>query len=67
MLRLQPNSCLERSLVLQCWLAAHGEPYEVIVGVASDQQVKAHAWLPFEAGTRTSDFVEIKRVPVRVG
>jgi hypothetical protein len=46
--RLEP-SCLERSLVLQRWLAAHGEPRTVVVGVSAPQDFSAHAWLEGEA------------------
>jgi Transglutaminase-like superfamily len=45
--RLQP-SCLERALVLQRWLAAHGEPRAVVVGVSSPAEFRAHAWLEGE-------------------
>jgi Transglutaminase-like superfamily len=45
--RLQP-SCLERALVLQRWLAAHGERREVVVGVSSPADFHAHAWLDGE-------------------
>lgn len=64
-LRRRPATCLERSLVLQRWLAAHGEPYDVVVGVTNEDGVKAHAWLPFEAGRATEAFTEITRVPPR--
>jgi hypothetical protein len=42
--RLEPT-CLERSLVLQRWLADHGHPLDVIIGVKADPEVRAHAWL----------------------
>lgn len=48
-LRRRPNSCLERSLVLQRWLAAHGRPVDVIIGVTSPSSgFRAHAWLDGE-------------------
>jgi Transglutaminase-like superfamily len=45
--RLQP-SCLERALVLQRWLAVHGDPRAVVVGVSSPADFRAHAWLDGE-------------------
>ena len=59
--RLEP-SCLERSLVLQRWLAAQGEQRTVVVGVSSPREFRAHAWLdgePLPAGT---EFHEIARL-----
>ena len=64
-LRRKDPTCLERSLVLQAWLSACGEPYDVIVGVDIADDVEAHAWLPFEAGRRTSRFTEMTRIPAR--
>ena len=44
-----PATCLERALVLQAWLAAHGEDREVVIGVDRvDGAFTAHAWLDFE-------------------
>jgi hypothetical protein len=62
-IRRQPATCLERALVLQRWLADRGEPYEVIIGVATGEKFEAHAWLPFEAGSRTARFSELTRLP----
>jgi hypothetical protein len=62
-LRRQPTTCLERTLVLQRWLASCGEPYEVILGVATTERFVAHAWLPFEEGARTRPFAELTRIP----
>jgi hypothetical protein len=44
--RLSPT-CLERSLVLQRWLLAHGAAFDVVVGVRRDEEgvVFAHAWI----------------------
>ena len=58
---------MERSLVLQAWLSACGEPYEVIIGVDVTDDVEAHAWLPFAAGRRTSRFTELTRNPAGPG
>ena len=61
-LRRTPNTCLERSLVLQRWLAAQGEPRDIVVGVAGPAaRFKAHAWLDGEPGADTG-FDELTRV-----
>jgi hypothetical protein len=52
-------SCLERSLVLQRWLAAHGEARDVVIGVTGADAFRAHAWLEGEEGP---GFHEIARV-----
>jgi Transglutaminase-like superfamily len=56
--RLEP-SCLERALVLQRWLAAHGEPRVVVIGVTAPGDFRAHAWLE---GEPAPGFHEIARV-----
>ncbi|WP_041794870.1 lasso peptide biosynthesis B2 protein [Modestobacter italicus] len=63
-LRRTSPTCLERSLVLQTWLAAHGVPCEVVVGVAPTADgVAAHAWLDVEAGDETAlRYVELHRL-----
>lgn len=63
-LRREPSTCLERALVLQRWHAAHGQPLDVIVGVAgSGPSFRAHAWLENETGTAaTTPFTELRRV-----
>lgn len=66
-LRRTSPTCLERSMVLQKWLLAHGVPCEVVVGVRrGDDGVGAHAWLDVEDGEpATRPFVEIHRLPPR--
>ena len=60
--RLQP-SCLERALVLQSWLRAHGRDHDVVIGVArTDSEFRAHAWLDVEAPSRGVGFREITRI-----
>ena len=57
--RLEP-SCLERALVLQCWLACRGDRRAVVIGVtAPGPGFRAHAWLD---GEPQSEFQEIARV-----
>jgi hypothetical protein len=49
-LRARRASCLERSLIMQRWLFAAGEPHDVLIGVASSRSpISAHAWLDHEA------------------
>jgi hypothetical protein len=48
-LRRSEPTCLERSLVLQRWRAAQGEPRDVVIGVtAPGAGFAAHAWLDDE-------------------
>lgn len=66
-LRRTSPTCLERSLVLQAWLAAHGVPCEIIIGVAKQGlEVKAHAWLDIEAGDHVArEYSELHRLAPR--
>jgi hypothetical protein len=56
---------LERCLVLQAWLLACGESFDVIVGVDAEGGVPQHAWLPFETGEDPSRFKETITIPAR--
>jgi hypothetical protein len=55
-------TCLERSLVLQRWMAGHGEPRAVIVGVAGPRNFKAHAWLGGGTPPPAAGFAELTRI-----
>src|SRR4051794_18454768 len=45
-LRLRPGTCLTRAAVRQAWLAAQGQPFDLVIGVtAPSRGFKAHAWL----------------------
>ena len=56
-------SCLERALVLQRWLAAHGRLHEVVVGVNKvGAQFTAHAWVDVEEPWQRGEFDEIARL-----
>jgi Transglutaminase-like superfamily len=61
-LRRASPTCLERALVLQRWLAAHGSSRDVVIGVtAPERGFVAHAWLEGDdAGERYS---ELTRLP----
>ena len=59
-LRRMPGSCLELSLVRQRWLAARGDPRDVVIGVrAPSTGFRAHAWLE---GEQAGDFDELLRL-----
>ncbi len=63
-LRRTEPTCLERAAVLQTWLAAHGHPVDIVIGVrSSDKTMAAHAWI--DSGGNSADgtgFVEIARI-----
>jgi transglutaminase superfamily protein len=59
--RVEP-SCLERSLVLQRWMASHGDPREVVVGVSAPGAFRAHAWLAGEHPPEGAGFAELMRL-----
>jgi hypothetical protein len=61
-LRRTSPTCLERALVLQRWLAAHGSPHDVVIGVtAPTNGFTAHAWLDGEDDARR--YAELTRLP----
>jgi hypothetical protein len=63
-LSLRRATCLERSVVLQAWDAAHGTSRDVVIGVAkTGSSVNAHAWLAGE-DANNAGFTEITRIPV---
>ena len=61
-LRRRGHSCLERSLVLQRWLAAHGDARDVVIGTTGVAGFKAHAWLDGDE-EGAARFVELSRLP----
>jgi hypothetical protein len=65
-LRRQQSTCLERALVLQRWVSAHGEDRDVIVAVRGPSlDFAAHAWLDGAPDAEASAFHEIMRLPPR--
>jgi hypothetical protein len=68
-LRRRQATCLERSLVLQRWLAAHGDRRDLVIGVkAPGEEFGAHAWLEGEPPTDgISEFTELLRRPAPEG
>lgn len=62
-LRRTDPTCLERATVLQTWLAAHGHPVDIVVGVRSDNgKVAAHAWIYGSQVEDNTGFNEIARI-----
>jgi hypothetical protein len=61
-LRRREPSCLERSLVMQCWLAAHGDRRDVVIGTTGVEGFEAHAWLEGDLGS-AARYVELARLP----
>lgn len=59
-LRLRRATCLERSLVVQSWLASQGIHRDVVIGAKAVDGVAAHAWIDGEDGGR--GYVELTRV-----
>lgn len=57
-------SCLERSLVLQSWLAAHGVARDVIVGTegGAHNGFAAHAWIDGEPQPPGRSYAELIRL-----
>jgi hypothetical protein len=62
-LRREPNTCLERALVLQRWEASQGLGRDVVVGVTGASAFAAHAWLDGEPDGELGPFAELMRLP----
>ena len=63
LLRRQESTCLERALVRQRWLAAHGDPRPIAIGVtAPSRGFQAHAWLVGENDPLAPGFQELTRL-----
>jgi hypothetical protein len=63
-LRRRPNTCLERSLILQRWLGRFGTAPDVVVGVSGPSGTfRAHAWLEGELEGDDEPFHELLRLP----
>lgn len=61
-LRYRGLSCLERSLILQRWLAAHGERRDVVIGITGATDFRAHAWLDGDPEAAAVPFQELARL-----
>lgn len=63
LLRRREHTCIEGALVRQRWLAAHGEPRAIAIGVtAPSHGFAAHAWLVGEDDPEASIFHELTRL-----
>jgi hypothetical protein len=63
-LRRRRYTCLEAALVRQCWLAAHGLPSEIVIGVSPrSERFIAHAWIDGEEAAASEQFSELARIP----
>jgi Transglutaminase-like superfamily len=62
--RRSSSTCLERALVRQRWLAAHGRPRDVVIAVqAPDEAFQAHAWVDGDPDSQSASFHELLRLP----
>jgi Transglutaminase-like superfamily len=63
-LRRRRATCLERSLIVQRWLVAHGEWHDVLVGVSGgSESMEAHAWVEsYDAQDQGEGFRVLTRV-----
>jgi hypothetical protein len=61
-LRRREHSCLEGSLVIQRWLAAHGDPRDVVIGTTGVEGFAAHAWIEGDLGS-AARYTELARLP----
>lgn len=63
LLARRPHSCLEGALVQQRWLAAYGDPRDVVIGVvAPGEAFGAHAWIEGDPAASADPFIELRRV-----
>ncbi len=68
-LRRMERTCLERSLVLQAWLAAHGDYRDIVIGVPETGfgVDPAHAWVDGTEPASDAKYLELHRLPARRG
>jgi hypothetical protein len=66
-LRRRHATCLERSLIVQRWLIAHGASHEVLIGVSGGtDRMEAHAWLDrYDPAAQGDGFQVLARVAAR--
>jgi hypothetical protein len=61
-LRYRRVSCLERSLIMQRWLAAQGDRRDVVIGTTGATDFRAHAWLDGDPESLAVPFEELARL-----
>jgi hypothetical protein len=59
---LRGERCLVSSYVRQSWLAAHGDPRELVIGTTGPAGFAAHAWLAGEDDIEGVGFHELVRL-----
>jgi len=66
-LRRRHATCLERSLIIQRWLIAHGSSHEVLIGVnGGADRIEAHAWIDrYDPAPQGEGFLVLTRVAAR--
>jgi hypothetical protein len=63
-LRRVSPTCLERALVVQQWLAAHGDIRDVVIGVQTGSGgLDAHAWIDGHEPMAELAYNELHRIP----
>jgi hypothetical protein len=63
-LRRSRATCLVEASVRQRWLAAHGEPRDLVIGIKPPADgFAAHAWLEGDPESSAAGFTELTRVP----
>lgn len=56
-------TCLQRCLVVQAWLSAHGRQHEIVVAASVADGFAAHAWLDGHDEDESATYRELTRVP----
>jgi hypothetical protein len=63
-LKLTRATCLQRSVVLQHWYAAHDVARDIVIGVTAPQAgFRAHAWLEEPGQLTEFEYTEMTRLP----
>jgi hypothetical protein len=56
-------TCLVRASVRQAWFAAHGVARDLVIGVTTPDDFKAHAWLEGDDPRASTGYSELYRRP----
>ena len=64
-LRQRGATCLAAAIVRQTWLAAHGSPRDLVIGVTAPARgFTAHAWLSGDDPCHNAEYTELLRRPI---